>query len=168
MRLRSRAATGVLRLMVWLALALAAAPGGAAEDPADQTVIIAHRDVGVDRVNQRELRRMYLGKRAHWHDDQRVVLALHAGDPAAEARLQTIVGKTPKQFASYWRRRVFTGKGRMPKRFTSAAELRAYVGQTPGAIACIGSAADLAADPLVTIITVGEAEEDDETEAEEQ
>ncbi len=161
--LRDRFAGTALRLIAGLLLAVSGSPASTAEQSAQQAVIIVHHAIDTARVTRRELRRMYLGKRGHWDDDQRVVLALHADDPAAEARLQAIVGKTPKQFASYWRRRVFTGKGRMPRSFASAAELRAYVGATPGALACIGSAEDVSDDASVTVLAVGEAE-NEETE----
>jgi hypothetical protein len=48
--------------------------------------------------------------------------------------LKQWVGMTPSQFKNHWRKQVFTGKGRMPRRFKSNATQLSFVDNTPGAI----------------------------------
>jgi len=94
---------------------------------------------GVDAgsVNAEVVKNVFLGK-ATKIGDTKVSFAILASGPTHEAFLDDVVGKSPSQFLSYWRKLAFSGKGSMPEEFGSEDALVAFVKSTPGAIAYIG------------------------------
>jgi hypothetical protein len=48
--------------------------------------------------------------------------------------LKDYVRKTPFQFKNYWKKQVFTGKGRMPKAFKQIEDEINFIANTEGAI----------------------------------
>ena len=103
-----------------------------AENAARKTQPIEHSDHG--ELSKKEVRSIFLGKRQTWDDGKRMIIAsLKAGGTHSQF-LKEWVGMTPNQFRTYWRKRVFTGKGTMPTWLASEREQIAFVVKTPGAI----------------------------------
>lgn len=101
---------------------------------AGDAIVVANRSVGVDRIDRATLKSLFLGKKKKWDNGSKaVIVVLRQGD-VAEAFFKTNVSKTPKQFLTYWKKMVFTGKGSMPRLFESEEELVNYVKMTPGAV----------------------------------
>ena len=88
----------------------------------------------IEKLSNRELRRLLLGKTKQWRNGDKVIIAtLHGGD-AHNQFIKAYVGKTAKQFTNYWRKMLFSGKGRMPKAFHSQRELASFVANQKGAL----------------------------------
>lgn len=51
--------------------------------------------------------------------------------------LKQYIGKTQPQFRNYWRKKVFTGKGRAPKKNDSSEAMIQFVTENSGAIGYI-------------------------------
>ena len=64
---------------------------------------------------------------------QAFLATLHSG-AAHNQFIKAYVGKTAKQFTNYWRKMLFSGKGRMPKAFHSQEELASFVANQKGAL----------------------------------
>ena len=88
----------------------------------------------VEKLSKRELRRLLLGKTKQWRNGDKVVLATLRGGVAHSQFIEAYVGKTAKQFTNYWRKMLFSGKGRMPKAFRSQRELASFVANHKGAL----------------------------------
>lgn len=86
------------------------------------------------KLSKRELRKLLLGKTRQWRNGDKVVLATLHGGAAHTQFIKAYVGKTPKQFTNYWRKMLFSGKGRMPKAFRSQKELASFVANHKGAL----------------------------------
>ena len=83
---------------------------------------------------------MFLGKIKKWPNGEKITIAILRGGSVHDAFIRKYVGKTPKQFTNYWRKMVFTGRGKMPKKFTTQEKLVEFVAKTRGAIGYIDSA----------------------------
>jgi len=124
----------VLRVGIALALLGLAAPAMAGE------ILIVNSGNGSAKVSKKNLKKMMLGKAKKWEGGEKVVLATLTGGKVHEAFIKKFAGKTAKQFTNYWRKMVFSGKGKMPKSFDSEEELVAFVAETDGAVGYIDSA----------------------------
>ena len=100
----------------------------AAENP------IVKQDNPVENVSKKNLKKMLLGKAKKWKNGDKVVLATLAGGDTHEKFIKSFAGKTAKQFTNYWRKMVFSGKGKMPKSFDSEEDLAAFVAENKGAL----------------------------------
>ena len=104
--------------------------------------IIAHPAIALTKLNVETVRRIYLGQQAHLGDDPLVPVVL-SKEPTNEQFIEQFLGRTETQFTTYWRSRVFSGKGLPPKAFDSERAMLDFVRKTPGAIAFVDSTAEI-------------------------
>ena len=97
-------------------------------------IAIVKADHASDTVSKKDLKKMFLGKTKSWDDGSPVILVILEGGDAHEKFVKKFAGKTAKQFQNFWRKMVFSGKGKMPQAFASEAELVAFVAANPGAV----------------------------------
>ena len=111
----------------WLAV------GGMSNAVAGENPIV-QADNPAESISKKNLKKMLLGKAKKWKNGDKVVLATLKGGDTHEKFIKAFAGKTAKQFTNYWRKMVFSGKGKMPKSFDSEEELAAFVADNEGAL----------------------------------
>jgi len=117
-----------------LLLLLILLTGVAAADPPPDLVLVTHPDVPVESLDMKELRRIYLGKATRWPGGQTIRPVLLELDHVYDTFVDEMLDRTTENFTVYWKRMVFTGKGRPPRTFATVEEVAFYVSNTPGAI----------------------------------
>jgi ABC-type phosphate transport system substrate-binding protein len=123
-----------LQFLLLSALALGAATAWAAD-----IKVIANSSVGATSVSSDELKGIFLATKSSLSDGSRVEPVLLKGGAVHEAFLKDYVGKSDSGLETYYRSLVFTGKGSMPKQFSTDAEVVAYVEKTKGAIGYVSA-----------------------------
>ena len=120
-----------LAIMVLSLVVLGAvAPHAAVRD----AKIIANNSVTVASVSEDELKGILLTTRTSLADGAHLEPVLLKSGRVHDALIRDLLGKTASGLDSYYRSLVFAGKGAMPRRFSTEAELVAYVRATKGAI----------------------------------
>ena len=99
-----------------------------------EVMIITHPDVKETSLTKRDIKEIFLGKKGQWQDISQIRPVLMDEAEVLKEFLQTYIKKTSNQYTNYWKKMLFTGKGNPPIRFTSSAEVVAYVSKTAGAI----------------------------------
>jgi len=102
-------------------------------------IIITYPGVEETTLSKKDIKEIFLGSRVQWRDRSKIRPVLLNEEEVLKEFLKIYVKKTEDQFLNHWKRMVFTGKGKSPKRFKSPAELIAYVSKTNGAIGCVES-----------------------------
>ena len=105
-----------------------------------EEIAIAKADNPASDLSKKSLKKMLLGKTKKWKNGDKVVIATLTGGSVHDTFIKKYAGKTAKQFTNYWRKMVFSGKGKMPKSFESEEDLVAFVAETDGAVGYIDSA----------------------------
>lgn len=123
------------RYLLVAALAIGSATAWAAD-----VKIIANSSVGATSVSAEELKGVFLDTKSSLGDGSHVEPVLLKSGAVHEAFLKDYVGKSDSALETYYRSLVFTGKGSMPKSFSSEADVVAYVEKTKGAIGYVSSA----------------------------
>lgn len=118
----------------------------------EQLVIIGHKDVA-DSLKKEDIKQIFLGRKTRWANDEKILFVVFAEKETYTTFLKEYVGKTVFQYKNYWKKQVFTGKGRMPKAFKTSEEVIKYVSSTEGAISFTMSQ-DIPADDSVKIIDI--------------
>lgn len=118
---------------------------------ADITVI-ANTSVGDAALSKDAIKEIYTGKQVKWADGSKIQLSAQKKNDTHETFTREYVGKNPSQFRMFWKKMVFTGKGKAPTAFESDADIIKYVAETEGAIGYVSSGA--AVDGVKTI-TIG-------------
>ncbi len=105
-----------------------------------EALVVANTSLSGDALSKQDIRAIFLGKKSAVAGQNVVIVTLAGGD-VHKAFLKSVVGKTPSQFSSHWKKIVFTGKGKMPKSFKTEEELLAFVSNTKGGIGYVGAGA---------------------------
>ena len=106
--------------------------------------VITGADTPVDTIDDSTIKKIFLGKTKSWPDGNHVEFVVLKSGDAHEAFLKQFIKKSPSQFKTYWKKQVFTGKGKNPTSFDTQEELAAYVAGNPGTIGYISTGADTA------------------------
>lgn len=117
-----------------------------------QLVIIGHKDVA-DSLKKEDIKQIFLGRKTRWANDEKILFVVFAEKETYTTFLKEYVGKTVFQYKNYWKKQVFTGKGRMPKAFKTSEEVIKYVSSTEGSISFTMSQ-DVPDDDSVKIIAI--------------
>ena len=92
----------------------------------------------VRSIKRSELAAIFLGRKSTWTSSRKIIPALQSDrDPVTREFLRAVLGKSLSQYRSYWKRRLFSGGGTVPKTMPSAKEVMAFVARHPGAIGVV-------------------------------
>jgi ABC-type phosphate transport system substrate-binding protein len=128
---------------------LTGTPLSSAASPAagtDQTIaIIVNQSNPIDNCSFEELRKIFLGEKSHWPNGRRITLVLSdPSSPERKAVLRDIYAMSEKDLNNHFIQGVFSGSIlSAPKTLATAAEVRKFVFNVPGAIGYVrGSEVD--------------------------
>jgi ABC-type phosphate transport system substrate-binding protein len=113
--------------------------------------IIVHPRSSLGSVSSQELEDLYLGRKKKLSDGvnaEPVDLGISA---LQEAFLKNYVKRSESQYRTHWKKAVFTGQGKPPKKFDTEAELIAYVAATPGALGYVSLEADVSSVKVLSV-----------------
>ena len=99
--------------------------------------IIANRSVLADCVKGSDLKKIFLGKKTFWGNDEKIIPVLVDKKDIHNAFVRKIIKKIPYQFSIYWKRMIFTGRSKTLKILKDEQADLNYITVTKGAIGCI-------------------------------
>ena len=134
-----------------LILALTAVAVEAETSGPDCLMVVVNAEVPVESITPGMLQRIYLGKTTRWEGGLAIRPVMLHDHEVHEAFVTDLLDRSEENFSVYWKRMVFTGKGRPPRAFNSDEELAAYLRETPGAIGFLSVEADATDLKIVTI-----------------
>ncbi len=114
----------------------------AAAGPEEALAIIVNQSNPVENCSFDELRKIFLGERSHWPNGRRItVVMLDPAQPERKIVLREIYGMSEKDLNNHFIQGVFTGAVlAAPKTLASAADVRKFVFNVPGAIGYVRGA----------------------------
>lgn len=115
-----------------------------------EVLIIANNSVSQESLNRVDVKKIFLGKMVKWPDNSSIYFVTCKTD-AHQEFLKTYIKRSTSQFRNYWRKMVFTGKGRKPKAFKTDEELIQFVSKTKGAIGYVRTDAALKNVKTITV-----------------
>ncbi len=110
---------------------------------ADGVVLIANSGIGEESLSQKDVQAIFLNKKKSLLNGK-IKIAIQKNAAVHEEFLKTYVKKSPSQFKSYYKKLIFTGKGKAPKSVADDNAMLVFVASTPGALGYVseGSALD--------------------------
>ena len=109
---------------------------------ADDVFIVANKDVPANSLAANDVKQIFLGNKTSWDNGDKIVFVVQDRTDAGDAFLKAYVQKSVSQYENYWKKQVFTGKGKAPQSFESDQAVVEFVAQTPGAVGYVSSGAD--------------------------
>jgi hypothetical protein len=114
--------------------------------------LIANSSVKANTISAGEFKRVFLEESNSLGDGTHVEPVLRKDGAAHEAILREYMGRSDEDLQTYYRALVFTGKGSMPKKLASDAEVVAYVAKTRGAIGYVSAKTSTEGVKTLTIV----------------
>ncbi|MFW5782310.1 MAG: hypothetical protein ACOCWO_03350 [Candidatus Muiribacteriaceae bacterium] len=105
---------------------------------ADTFIIIANAENKVTEISKELLKHIYLGKKTKLDDGKKIVPVMLKDGEVFGTFVKEITGKTSIQFNTFWKKAIFTGKGKPPKSFETEEKLVEYIKANKDAIGFIG------------------------------
>lgn len=104
--------------------------------PENALAIIVNTANSIDNLPLRELRKVFLGERAHWPNARRITLVMmQPGEPERKALIRDVCQMSESDFTHHFLKGVFTGEVfASPKTLASPVGVRKFVFNVPGAI----------------------------------
>jgi ABC-type phosphate transport system substrate-binding protein len=134
---RIPAKTKIYPVGLFLGAALVLASGFAAV--AADYVVIANKGVSASSLGKSDAQAIFLGDKSKWDDGKPIKIAVLEAGSAHKAFLQHVVGKSPSQFDSYWKKLMFSGKAAAPKSFSDDQSLVEFVAGHAGAVGYVAA-----------------------------
>ncbi len=100
----------------------------------ESVLVITNGSVEVSSLERDDIKKIFLGQKTTWNDGSKIIFVVQDRTKAGDIFLKTYLQRTASQYDNYWKKQVFTGKGRAPYSFSSNQELVEFVSRTPGAI----------------------------------
>ncbi|MCP4348165.1 MAG: hypothetical protein GY795_21900 [Desulfobacterales bacterium] len=104
---------------------------------AGDIVIIGHKNLPVDSLSREEVKKIFLGKKTRWDNNLKITVVTLQTPETHKSFLKDYIRKTPSQFNIYWKKMIFTGKGRTPKSFETVEQILDFVAAAKGAMSYI-------------------------------
>lgn len=98
-------------------------------------VIIAN--TSEKEISEDKMKQIYLGKISRWENGNKIILVTLEQGTTHENFMENCLNKKSRSFTLYWKQRMFTGRGVMPRIFKTEKEVIDYVKGTEGAIGYI-------------------------------
>jgi ABC-type phosphate transport system substrate-binding protein len=106
---------------------------------AGDVIIICNKSVPEDALSRDMIKNIFLGKKTKWSNRNKIIFVTQKKNDVHKSFLKTYVSKTTSQFRNYWKKQVFTGKGRTPKSFPGDSKIIEFVAGTKGAIGYVAA-----------------------------
>lgn len=102
-------------------------------------------------LSEDQVKMIYLGKVSRWKDGKKIILVTLKKGTTHESFMTNCLNKRSRNFTLYWKQRMFTGRGVMPRTFNTEEEMINFVKNTEGAI---GYISDTMTDSLPKAISI--------------
>ena len=109
---------------------------------AQEVLLIANNDVAETSLTAHEVQQIFLGKKTTWENGKKITFFTTNADETHTTFLKAYVGKSPSQFKTFWKKQVFTGKGKSPVSSADDQEMVGMVASTSGAIGYVAVGTD--------------------------
>ncbi len=127
-----------LRAIITLILAgVLFAPGAWAAD----YVLITSKSNPVSSLSAQDARNIFLGKKSTWPSGEKIVVFTQTQSPVHSSFVSGVVGRTPQQFSTFWKKALFTGTGIPPRDLSDDAGMLKAVAAQPGSIGYVSAGA---------------------------
>jgi len=108
----------------------------------DDVLIVCNKSVPEDSLTKDVIQGIFLGEKSMWSDGSNIEFVMLGDDSITRDFLRGYVGKTTSQFRTYWKKKVFTGRGKAPMSFDTSEALIEYIISTDGVIGYLPKGAD--------------------------
>jgi len=114
-------------------------------------IFICNESVPFDSITKKEIKNIFLGDKLNWTPEKEITFVIMKKSNIHKKFARIYTKRSYSQFNNYWKRMLFTGKGRLPRSFGTEKALIDYIAKTDGAISYISSMTDTKNVKILTV-----------------
>jgi len=114
-------------------------------------VLVVNKGNPVGSISAQDAKLIFLGNKKSWDNGEKIILYSQYDYVVRDAFTSKMLNKTGQQFATYWKKALFTGTGRPPVEVKNDVEMKKFISADPRGIGYIDSSS---VDDSVKIVTV--------------
>ncbi|MBF0360597.1 MAG: hypothetical protein HQK49_06280 [Oligoflexia bacterium] len=101
--------------------------------------IVVNEQNPISKISANELKKIYLGSKVNWETNDKLIMpAIFEDTDEKEFKfINDVLDFSVAAYRSYWRKKLFTGEGLPPKKYTNNDEVIDFVRHNKGAIGVI-------------------------------
>jgi ABC-type phosphate transport system substrate-binding protein len=101
--------------------------------------LVTNKSNPVSSISAQDAKNIFLGKKSTWENGVKTVVFTQTSSPVHRSFSRSVVGKTPQQFSTFWKKALFTGMGIPPKDMLSDAQMLKAVASQTGTIGYVSA-----------------------------
>ncbi len=101
--------------------------------------LIVNKSVTIDSISKNDLREIFMGKKTRWSNNEKIRFIVLNSGKNHKTFLKNFIRQSPSQFQLYWKRQLFTGKGRLDNVTDSEEHIVEFVANTQGGIGYVST-----------------------------
>lgn len=102
-------------------------------------VMIINKSNAVSTISYQDIQNIYLGKKTTWESGKRIVPIIQDNPNVHDSFTKQILKKNSQQYATYWKKALFTGAGLPPKAVDGNGEIKALIAGNKDAVGYISA-----------------------------
>lgn len=107
---------------------------------AAEIVLVVNKENPVGTIRAQDAKLIFLGNKKSWGNGDKITLYSQYDYVVRDAFAGAVLNKTGQQFATYWKKALFTGTGRPPVEVKNDMEMKRFIAADPRGIGYIDSA----------------------------
>lgn len=108
---------------------------------AEEVLLVVNKANPASSVSEQDAQNIFLGKKTTWNDGRKIVILNQSNARVTESFAKSITNKTAQQYATYWKKALFTGTGTPPKTVEDDAAVKNYIASNKDAVGYISASA---------------------------
>jgi len=102
-------------------------------------VLVVNTGNPVSSISTQDAKLIFLGNKKSWDNGEKIILYSQYDYVVRDAFTSKMLNKTGQQFATYWKKALFTGTGRPPVEVKNDVEMKKFISADPRGIGYIDS-----------------------------
>jgi len=100
-------------------------------------IIIANNSIPESSLTSTDVKNIFLGKKTTWKNGKKITFVTLKNGELHKKFIRTYTKRNPSQFKNHWKKMLFTGKGVLPRSFSTDEDVVKYVSENDGVVGYI-------------------------------
>lgn len=117
----------------------------------NESILIANPHILETTISHSDVLNIFLGMKTTWEDGERINYTTLRSGSAHAHFLRIYLNMSPKQYQNHWKTMLFTGKGRVPKFYSSESQVVEFVSKNKNAVGYVSKGCPLHNVKLISV-----------------
>lgn len=104
---------------------------------AQEYMVVVNKENTETKTSVSNLKKIFLGKKTTWNSGKKIIICTLKKGKIHTHFIKEIVKMSPTKYRMFWKKKLYTGTGKLPKSFKTTTEMMNFISKTPNSIGYI-------------------------------